>query len=649
MTFLSPLFLAGAAAGIVPIVLHLLRRRPEQRVRFAAVMFLKTAPVEHTSRRRLREWLLLALRVTALVLLALAFARPFFRTASAGAIGTTVVLLDTSFSMSAPGRFDRAKSLAKDAVRNAASGSDVALVTFADQAAVVVRPTPDRGAVAAAIDAAVSGFGATRYRAGLNAAGSVVAGRRGEIVVVTDLQESGWDAGEHASVPEGTRVEIRDVGALPENLAVTSLRVDSDRVIATIRNTGARGRQVRARLSIAGKQAADASVTVDARGSADAVFSGFGARVAPSAIDGGVAAVTIDDPAGIQADNSRYALISSATTRPSVLVATTNGDLAREAFYLQQALAAGQSGRTPDVTGVSAAKLSTWTRDQVGRHAVVVLLSTRGLEPRGRETLASYVAAGGGLLVAAGPDVDGDVVADVLGAGARLQIVSDASDVSHRGGAGVDRSRSAGPWTLAPADLRHPIFRAFGAEVASLGLVTFRTAARISGSACQTLARFTSGDAALIDCTAGDGHAIVLGSDLDNRWNDFPLRASFVPLVHEMVRYLSTSSERIGEYVVGDVPAGVPPVPGVVAAASPGGAGARRRKIVVNVDARESDPARISADAFQAAVTPLKDAGAAETRASVTEQESTQHLWQFLLASMIVTLAVEGIVAARSA
>ncbi len=275
---------------------------------------------------------------------------------------------------------------------------------------------------------------------------------------------------------------------------------------------------------------------------------------------------------------------------------------------------------------------------------MVLLLSTRGLEPRGRETLASYVAGGGGLLVAAGPDVDGDVVADVLGAGARLQIVSD------RGRAGVDRSRSAATsWTLAPADLRHPIFRAFGAEVASLGLVTFRTAARIGGSACQTLAKFTSGDAAVIDCTAGDGHAVVVASDLNNQWNDFPLRASFVPFVHETVRYLSTASDRGGEYVVGDVPAGVPPVPGVVSAPSPSGSNTRARRVVVNVDSRESDPSRISADEFQAAVTQLKDAGATETRASVTGQESTQHLWQFLLASMIAMLAVEGIVAARSA
>ena len=76
------------------------------------------------------------------------------------------------------------------------------------------------------------------------------------------------------------------------------------------------------------------------------MFSDIGARVTVPATDGGAAAVTIDDPAGIQADNVRYALISSATTRPSVLVATTSGDLAREAFYLQQALAAGQSAVT---------------------------------------------------------------------------------------------------------------------------------------------------------------------------------------------------------------------------------------------------------------------------------------------------------------
>src|SRR4029079_12537491 len=76
LSFLSPLFLIGAAAAAVPIVLHLLKREPETRVKLAAVRLLKQAPVEHTQNRHLRELILLALRVAALVLLALAFARP---------------------------------------------------------------------------------------------------------------------------------------------------------------------------------------------------------------------------------------------------------------------------------------------------------------------------------------------------------------------------------------------------------------------------------------------------------------------------------------------------------------------------------------------------------------------------------------------
>src|ERR1700716_2082163 len=102
IAFLSPLFLAGAAAAAVPVVLHLLKREPEPRVKFSAVKLLRRAPVEYTEKRQLRELMLLALRIAALVLLAVGFARPFFSTgAAAGAAAVTVVVLDTSYSMSA--------------------------------------------------------------------------------------------------------------------------------------------------------------------------------------------------------------------------------------------------------------------------------------------------------------------------------------------------------------------------------------------------------------------------------------------------------------------------------------------------------------------------------------------------------------------
>jgi len=201
--------------------------------------------------------------------------------------------------------------------------------------------------------------------------------------------------------------------------------------------------------------------------------------------------------------------------------------------------------------------------------------------------------------------------------------------------------------TLAPADVRHPIFQPFGDGAAVLGLVKFQTVARVGGGDCQTIARFTSGEAALVDCPAGDGRAMVIASDLNNRWNDFPLHPTFVAFVHEAVRYLSSARPRDGEYLVGDAPPGTPRTPGI-AEVPDGAGGTRTRRVAINVDPREGDPGRLTDADFQAAVTRLKDVGAAEARVHANEQEDRQHLWQYVLAAMLIALAVEGVVAARA-
>jgi aerotolerance regulator-like protein/VWA domain-containing protein len=627
-SFLFPLFLAGAAAAAIPIVLHLLKREPEARVQFAAVKLLKKAPVEHTQRRHLRELILLALRIAALVLLALAFARPFFATGAASATtAVTVVALDTSYSMSAPGRFDRAKQLAREAIARAPSGDLVGVVTFDDDAQIVIKPGTDRVLAASAIDEAATGFGATRYRAALSASAQHLAGHRGTIVVVTDLQENGWDAGDRASVPEGTTIEVADVGVLPSNLAVTAVRPLADRVVASVHNGGARARDARLHLTIDGRAAGDAVVPLGPNQSGDATFAG-----APR---GTTAAVSVDDPEGIPADNVRYALVGGIS-RPSILVVTGSGDMTREAFYVQHALAAGAPGNAAfQVSGVSGAQLSSWTDDRIATHAAVFLLSTRGLERHGRELLSSYTRTGGGLLIAAGAEVDGDIVADVLGSASTLRIQA------------VENAKPAAR-ALAPADVRHPIFQAFSGNATTLGLVRFEKASRISGSGCQTLARFTTGDVAFLECPAGEGRALVLASDLDNKWSDFPVHATFVPFLHEIVGYLASARAHASDYVIADAPAGVKRTPGIatIEASTPRAAA---RRIAVNVDPRESDPSRMSVDEFKSAVTRLKDVAGAEARVEARQQEDRQHLWQYAVALMVVLLAAEGLLAARTA
>ncbi len=631
MTFLSPMFLVGALAAAVPIVLHLLKREPEPRVRFAAVKLLRNAPVEDTEKHRLRELLLLALRVATVVLLALAFARPFLAAgAAAGGSGVTIVALDTSFSMTAPGRFERARQLAKEAVSRAPAGDLVGVVTFDDVAGIAAAPAADRVLAASAIDAAAPTAGATRYRAALSTATQAVAtapGRRATIVLVTDLQENGWDQGDRASVPEGARVEIVDVGPPPPNLAVTAVRPLSDRIVATIYNASSKPRDVAAHLTLDGRPAGEATAALGPNQSADVAFAG-----APR---GAAAAVSVDDRDGPAADNVRYAVLQGSR-RPSVLV-VASGAGGRGGFYVQHALTAGESGgRGYDVVTTTGAQLSSASAADAGlpARAAVVLLSTNGLERRGREALAAFVQGGGGLLLAAGPDIDGAVASDILGGGMTLQIDHPP----------VARSDAR---TLAPIDPRHPVFRPFAAGAATLSLVRFRDAARIGGNGCQMLARFTTGDGALLECPAGDGRALVFASDLDNRWNDFPLHASFVPFLQETVRYLASARGVAADYLVADAPPGLPHEPGVHSM-STGPAGAPRQ-VVVNVDPRESTSARLTPEEFQSAVTHMKDADAPARRIEARQQEDSQHLWQYAMALMVITLTVEGLVAARTA
>ena len=105
-SFLTPaLFYGGAAAAAVPSLIHLLARRRFKRIRWAAMNFLMDAERRNRRRIRMEEWILLALRCLAMVLLGLLLARPFLKPASAASLlggskrTERVFVLDDSFSM----------------------------------------------------------------------------------------------------------------------------------------------------------------------------------------------------------------------------------------------------------------------------------------------------------------------------------------------------------------------------------------------------------------------------------------------------------------------------------------------------------------------------------------------------------------------
>ncbi len=120
MSFLTPLFLVGLAGLAIPVLLHLIQKERKNVVQFPSLMFLRRIPYQSVRRRRIRNWLLLCLRLAALALIVMAFARPFLRRteipASASGAREVVILLDRSYSMGYGGKWPQAIAAAQNVI-----------------------------------------------------------------------------------------------------------------------------------------------------------------------------------------------------------------------------------------------------------------------------------------------------------------------------------------------------------------------------------------------------------------------------------------------------------------------------------------------------------------------------------------------------
>jgi hypothetical protein len=607
MRFLTPAYLIGGILIALPIVLHWLRRDVAPRVPFTAVRLLTASQIERSRRRRLRDILLLAARVIALVLLAGSFARPYLL-GSATASRPTIVAIDRSFSMAAPGRIERARELARQAVAEA--GDRVGVVTF-DQRADVVAAIGSAADARLAVDQVQPGFAGTRYGALFDKVAELLSvDGRARLVVVTDMQRAGFDGG-MVALADGVELILRDVGAPAGNLAVVDARADAGHVTATVLNAGGGPRAVDVRLETSGQVRSTRRVTISPATSVEVSF-----ETTPS----GPFDVAIDDADGYAADNVRYAL-NAIRTLPRVLIVS---GAAGSGFYLSRALTAGgDEGPDMDVRTVQGSDFAGMSAAQLHDQTVVVLLSTHGIDRRVRDSVRSFLERGGGLVIAAADDLDASVLATVLDWTPPLRA----------------RARAA-RGVLTATDLRHPIFKSFAAVATNLGQVSFQRVWQVDPpDDWQVVAKYTDGAAALLERSAGQGRILLFTSDLDRRWNDFPLHPIYVPFVQEIVRYLGARAPATAALLVADVPPGVPARPGV---AQQGG-----RTLAINVDPRESTIDRVGPAEFSRLVTRTS----ADTKASASRvgqlTEAKQQYWQYGLILMLGVLIAEAFVGAK--
>src|ERR1700741_496666 len=135
MNFLFPTFLIGLVAIAIPIIIHLFNFRKYKKVYFTNVQFLKELKQESDSKSKLKELLILAMRILAITVLVFAFAQPFIPGKSKVNQGEKAIsiYIDNSFSMENTNKkgtlLENAKQLATEIVGSFNASDKFQLIT----------------------------------------------------------------------------------------------------------------------------------------------------------------------------------------------------------------------------------------------------------------------------------------------------------------------------------------------------------------------------------------------------------------------------------------------------------------------------------------------------------------------------------------
>jgi hypothetical protein len=674
MSFLNPFFLLGLAALAAPVLVHLVRRTRARRVEFPALYFVRQVPQRTIRRRTLRDLLLLALRCLALLLVVFAFTRPYFsragKAATAEGTRSTVILLDSSLSMRRAGLFEEAKRRAGALVGEMSADERVALISFGEGYEVASNFTADKNAVRAALAGLNVGYEATDYEQALRGAealfGESKAGGARRVLVLSDFQASGWDAGRATfRLSPDVRLALIDVaGEAEANAAVTNVEARgavygqkyTDKLAVHVANfSDAERGPFTLDFQINEQTVEKRELKLAPREEKVVEFTDFNLAEGTNRC---AVRLRADDFA---ADNDFYfTLRREAQSKALIIDGSARGG---DSFYLQSALAAG--GDLPftfDVRGPASVDPAA-----IAAHSLVIL-NDAGLAPGAlSESVQRFVESGGRLVIAAGPHTRPESFNRAFGRVAPATLTEAVQ---------LPRGETV---ALTALKSSHPVFEVFneGGRMPAARVYGYQRSEPRAGA--SVLASFEDGSPALVESGAGAGRVLMYNSTLGMAWSDLPLSPVYLPLVQQMVRYLGerevSAWHRLGQaFAVPQGAEGTPP-----AVDTPSGARLKNTNVskdgemlltgrepgfyrlryaagydfaAVNVDGREGDFAKLDQEEFLNAFTGgdpaaarAADTGPAE---SGEEIEARQRAWWPLLLAALLLLAAESVLARRT-
>ena len=226
MIFSAPIFLYLVPLAGLPVVFHLILKQKKRTVVFSTLMFFHRTDPKLNSHRKIRQWLLLLMRILLIAFILLALSRPEFVTSMGlGGKISVVAIVDNSASMSELSSYDNDKSKLECATEGARklilaleSSADAAVILLVDEPAVPAADslTSDTELLLDSLDkirptAATGNAGYALARAFELLRASTTGG--GAVHVFSDLQRSEWTSA--SSVEAGRDLGQTKAGGAP--------------------------------------------------------------------------------------------------------------------------------------------------------------------------------------------------------------------------------------------------------------------------------------------------------------------------------------------------------------------------------------------------------------------------------------------------
>src|SRR3989454_4488954 len=705
LTFLQPAFLLGALAAAVPVIIHLIYRRRALVHRFPAVRFLLLADKRTARKFRLTQWLLLALRILAILLLAFVLARPHLTGSNVQAAPlappqATVILVDNSLSMQyrdgQETRLQRAKTLASRLVQGLASQDSAVvlpLLMTEDAANAPVFLSHEQAVLQEQLTALQPSHATVALPGAFQRAFTLLQESpmpRRRLVFLSDLTMHGWEdfhLSRLSVVPEHVTLHFIRLGGPQRdaNALISDVRISEKPFIehapldltAVVQNRSAAAlHNVRVDLllgsNLVGQQLVDLGpdeqITVPFRIAAPAAGLHWGE-------------VRLEGDGFAEDDHFYYAL---RTVTP-VHVLLVDGDpgtslFDSEIFYLLQALQPrGVLGRP-----LFYPKPVPWEgleQERLSDFQVIALCNVEALTAQVRQRLYQFVVAGGGLLFFAGNRVDPVRYNAMFYRSDTLLLPLALGQPTQR--------QQEQPMTIGTVHSTHEALAAFAGEETMLQRGKFYRYVTMEGAntvpGVRMLLVLQDGSPLLVDKDLGRGRVLFFASSADRDWTDLPTRTAYVPLIHGLVGYaahLSAASQRPGSimpeatrllgredddgatvtirtpdgqerltHYARDGALTVAPytsytVPGIYRLAAP----ASTDFLAVNGTRAESNFEKIQAAELQTRLRPLSVVLEAEEtlgQAAAGSALPTRELASLILLTLVVVLAVENVCANR--